>query len=63
MNMRLENVRDRKTRFPRHVDVDVAVRPRIENCTDAFVIVAQQIGKFRDAFGLDRFKDERHRLT
>jgi hypothetical protein len=38
--MRFENVRDGKTRFSRHVDVNVAVRSRIKDGGNAFVIVS-----------------------
>ena len=60
MNMGLENVGDRDARFTRHLDVDVAIRARIENGRDAFVVIANNVGKLRNAFGLDGFEDKRH---
>ena len=60
MNVRLENMRDRHARFPSHVNVNVAVRPGIEHRCNAFIIVADQIGKFCDALGLDSLENERH---
>src|SRR5437868_14542392 len=56
-------MRDGKARLTRHVDVDLHIWPRIEDRPDAFIIVAQQIRKLRDSFGLNRFKNERHRVT
>ena len=61
VNVRFENMRDRHLRLTRHVDVNVAIRSRIEDRGDAFFVVAQKIRKLSDAFGLDRFEDERHR--
>ena len=63
MNVRFENVGDGHLRLTRHVDVNIAVRPRIENRRDAFIIIAEQIGKLGDAFGLNGFKNERHRMS
>jgi hypothetical protein len=60
MDMRFENVRDGDTGFARHVDVNVAIGTRIKNRSHAFIIIAHEIGKLGDAFGLDGFKDERH---
>src|SRR5438132_13997777 len=56
-------MRDGKARVTRHVDVDLHIWPRIEDRPDAFIIVAQQIRKLRDSFSLNRFKNERHRVT
>src|SRR5881392_1316522 len=53
MNVRLKNVGDGNLRLARQVDVNLDVRPRIKHCGDAFVIITEQIGKFRDAFGLN----------
>ena len=58
VNVRFENVRDRYFRLAGHVDVDIHVRSRVKDRGDAFVIIAQQIGKLSDPFGLDRFKNE-----
>src|SRR5437773_1420027 len=63
MNVRLKNVGDGNLRLARQVDVNLDVRPRIKHCGDAFVIITEQIGKFRDAFGLNGFKNERHDRT
>ena len=63
VNVGLENVRDRNLRLPRHLDVDIAVRARVENCRDPFFIVAEQVGKLGDAFSLDGFENERHAQT
>src|SRR5437773_1272091 len=48
MNVRLKNVGDGNLRLARQVDVNLDVRPRIKHCGDAFVIITEQIGKFRD---------------
>ncbi len=63
VNMRLKDMRNRKTCFARHIDVNVAVRSRIENRGDAFVIISDKIRKLGDAFGLNRFENERHDRT
>ena len=63
MNMGLENVGNRDPSFTRHLDVDVTVRARIENGGDAFVVIADNVGKLRNAFGLDCFENERHAKT
>src|SRR5437762_4019674 len=60
VNVRFENMRNGKARFARHVDINVYIRSRIENRSDPFVIVTEQIRKFRDAFGLNGFENERH---
>src|SRR5437016_875080 len=59
--MGFENVRDRDTRFARHVDINVAIRSRVENCGNSFVVIADEIGKFSDALGLNSLENERHR--
>ena len=59
--MRFENMRDGDARFARHLDINIDIGSRIENRCHSFVIVAEQIRKFGDAFGLNGFKDERHR--
>ncbi len=56
VNMRLENVRDRYAGFASCIDVNVAVRARIEHGGNSFVIIADQIGKLSNAFCLDGFK-------
>jgi len=61
VNMRLKNMRNRETCFARHIDVNIAVRSRIENRGDAFVIISDKIRKLGDAFGLNGFENERHR--
>ena len=63
MNVRLKNVGDGNLRLARHIDVNLYVRPRIKNRSDALVIVTEQVGEFRDAFGLDGFKNKRHDRT
>src|SRR6202011_343813 len=63
MNVGLENVRDRDACFARHLDVDVAIRARIENARDAFIVIADDVGKLRYAFGLDYLENERHAKT
>jgi len=56
-------VGDRDASFTRHLDVDIAIRARIENGRDAFVVIANNVGKLRNAFGLDCFENERHAKT
>jgi hypothetical protein len=63
VNMRLEDMRYAKTRFARHIDIKIDIRSRIENRSDAFVIVTEEVRKFRDAFSLNGFKNERHDHT
>src|SRR5207253_9731155 len=63
VNMRLEDMRDGKSCFARHVDINIYIRSRIEDRSDPFVIVTEKVRKFRDAFGLDGFENERHGLT
>ena len=58
MDVGLENVSDGQTGLARHLDVDVTVRARIENGRDAFVVIADNVGKLRNAFGLDCFENE-----
>jgi hypothetical protein len=58
--MRFENVCDGKFLLARHLEININIGPRIENRSDAFVIVAKQIRKFCDALRLDRFENERH---
>ena len=60
MNMRLEDMRDGETCLARQVHINIYIRPRIENRSDPFVIVTEEVRKFRDAFSLDGFKNERH---
>src|SRR6266566_2281213 len=60
VNMRLKNMRNRETCFARHVNVNIAVRSRIENRGDAFVIISDKIRKLGDTFGLNGFENERH---
>src|SRR6266446_7110749 len=60
MNMRLENMRDGEACFARRVYINIYVRPRIENRSDPFVIVTEEVRKFRDTFSLNGFKYERH---
>jgi hypothetical protein len=43
VNMRLKNMRNRETCLARHIDVNIAVRSRIENRGDAFVIISDKI--------------------
>src|SRR4029453_1687731 len=62
MNMRLEDMRDSKARFTRHIDVNIDICSRVENRSDPFVIVTEKVGKLRDAFSLNGFKNERHRV-
>ena len=58
MNVRLENMCNGHARLSRHVDVNVAVRPRIEHRRHAIVVVAYEIGKFGDALCLNGLEDE-----
>ena len=60
VDVRLENMGDSDARFPRHVDVNVAIRTWIEHRRDAFVIVADEIRELSDARRLDRLENERH---
>src|SRR6266404_4240809 len=41
VNMRFENVRDRYLRLTRHVDVNVAIRSRVEDRGDPLFVIAQ----------------------
>src|SRR5437016_10226025 len=61
MNMRFKNVRDGDARFTRRLNVNIAVRARVKYRCDSFIIIADQIGKLSDPFGLNGFKNERHR--
>src|ERR1017187_3399347 len=58
--MRFENVCDGKFLLARHLEININIGSRIENRSDAFVIVAEQIRKFCDTLRLDRFENERH---
>src|SRR5947208_10281908 len=60
MNMRFKNVRDRHAGFTRRLNVNIAVRAWIKYRCDSFIIIADQIGKLSDPFGLNGFKNERH---
>jgi hypothetical protein len=44
------------------LEVAVHVRPGIKHGSHAFGIIADQIGKFGDAFGLDSFKNQGHKI-
>ena len=61
MNMRLQDMRYGEPRFACHLNINIDIGSRIENRPDSFVIIAKQVRKFGDAFGLNRFKYERHR--
>src|SRR4029453_10144709 len=61
MNMRLENVRDSKPRFARHLDINFNIGSRIENRPYSFIVVTKQVRKFGDTFSLNGLKNERHR--
>ena len=63
MDVRFKNVGDSNARFPRHLDVNVTVRARIENRRYAFIIISDQIGKFGDAWRLNGLENERHAKT
>jgi len=56
-------MRDRKACFARHIDINIDVRSWIENRSDPFVIVTEEVGKLRDAFSLNSLKNERHDQT
>ena len=58
--MRLEDMRDRKACFARHIDINIDIRSWIENRSDPFVIVTEEVGKLRDAFSLNGLKNEGH---
>jgi hypothetical protein len=53
-------MRDSEPRFARHLNINLNVGSRIEDRSDTFVVVAEQVRKFGDAFGLNCFKNERH---
>jgi hypothetical protein len=55
-------MRDGKARFARHIDINIDICSRVENRSDPFVIVTEKVGKLRDAFSLNGFKNERHRV-
>src|SRR3981189_2590980 len=61
MDMRLENMRDSEPGFACHLNINLNVSSRIENRSDSFVILPQQVREWGDAFGLNGFKNERHR--
>ena len=61
MNMRLEDMRDSEPRFACHLNINLNVSSRIENRSDSLVVVTKQVREFGDAFGLNGFKNERHR--
>src|SRR5579884_945193 len=58
--MCFKNMSDGHARFARQVDVNVAIRPRIENRAHALLVVADEVGNFRDAFGRDGPENQRH---
>ena len=58
--MRFKNMRDGDTRFARHLHVNIDIGSRIENRSHAFIVIAKQVREFRDACGLNGFKNERH---
>ena len=62
MYVGFENMRDRHPIFARHGDVNVAIRPGVENSGDPFLIIPDQVREFRDAGRLDGFENERHRV-
>ena len=57
VNMRLKNVRDGHAGFTRRLDVNIAVRARVKHSCDSFIVIADQIGKLCDPFGLNSFKN------
>src|SRR2546423_1372327 len=61
MDMRLEDMRDSEPGFACHLNINLNVSSRIENRSDSFVVVTKQVREFGDAFGLNGFKNERHR--
>src|SRR5512133_1531059 len=61
MDMRLEDMRDSEPGFACHLNINLNVSSRIENRSDSLVVVTKQVRKFGDAFGLNGFKNERHR--
>jgi hypothetical protein len=61
--MRLENMRDGETCFTRHLNINLNVGSWIEDRPHTFFVVAEQVRKFGDAFGLNCFKNERHGQT
>ena len=60
VDVRLEDVRDRNLLLARQFDVFLHIGRGIEDRRHAVAVVAEQVGKLRDAFGLDAFKDECH---
>ena len=60
VNVGFENVRYRDAVLARHVDVNVTVRAGIENRSDSFVVITDEIGKLGDAGRLDCLENERH---
>ena len=56
--MRLEDMRNRHTGLASCLNIDIAVRARIEHSRNSFVIIADQIRKLSNAFCLDGFKYE-----
>jgi hypothetical protein len=57
MDMRFEDMRDSEPGFACHLNINLDVGSRIENRSDSFVVVTQQVRKFGDAFGLNCFKN------
>src|SRR5205823_10576158 len=58
VDVRFENMRNGKACLARHVDINVYIRSRIENRSDPFVIVTEQVRKLCDTFGLNGFENE-----
>ena len=61
MDMRLEDMRDSEPGFACHLNINLNVSSRIENRSASLVVVPKQVREFGDAFGLNGFKNERHR--
>src|SRR5437870_3793205 len=58
VNMGLENMRDRDVFCARQLEINFDIGPRIEYRRDALFVVSDQIRNFRQAFCLNRLKDQ-----
>ena len=57
VNVRFEDMRDRKIILPGHLEILVDVRRGIEDRRDSLAVVSDQVREFGDSVGLDSFKN------
>ena len=58
VDVRFKDVRDREIIFPRHLEVFVDVRRRIENRRHSGAVVSHEVGELRDAVSLYAFENK-----